>query len=216
MDYAVTGIYRSGTTLCYNILFKLLKESTNQSVNETPTGVRIGNVNVHKYHEQCVDLDLNKYKSIYAYRDVLDCLSSFIIRQKSTFEDFEILGRNSIQFIKWMIDIDERMQQRSGYAELCYEQCVDNVEELVDNIASYYGINIPESFDKSQFRIENVKKITDSREQVSRIDNYHPRHVHNGEIGRWKTFFTESQKEIIFNETKYLDWKYNRYKDYLM
>ena len=213
-DYAVTGIYRSGTTLYYNILFKLLESVTNKKAIDISTGVQIDNIRVHKYHEQCVNLNLQQYKSIYSYRDILDCLSSFIIRDKSTFEDFKIHGHSSIEFVNWMISIDESMQNRDGYAEICYEHSINNIEDLIDNIASYYEIDIPESFDKSQFKIENVKKITDSREKVSRIDNYHPRHVHNGEIGRWKTYFTESQKELIFSKTNYTDWKYNRYKDF--
>ena len=51
MDYAITGIYRSGTTLCYNILYKLLQESTGINVVETPTGVKIGDINLQRlYH----------------------------------------------------------------------------------------------------------------------------------------------------------------------
>lgn len=215
-DYAVTGIYRSGTTLYYNILFKLLESVTNKKSIDIPTGVQIDNIRVHKYHEQCVNLNLQQYKSIYSYRDILDCLSSFIIRDKSTFEDYRMhyYGYNSIEFINFMISIDESMQNRDGYLEICYEQSINNVESIIDIIASYYEIDIPESFDKSQFKIENVKKITDVRKQVSSIDNFHPRHVHNGEIGRWKTYFTEDQKELILSKTNYTDWKYNRYKDF--
>ena len=214
MDYAITGIYRSGTTLCYNILYKLIKESIDESVNETSTGVKIGDINVHKFHEQVVDLDLRQHKTIYCYRDVLDCLSSFIIKYDSTFEDYKIHGKSSIEFINWMIDIDNHMQKRDGFADLCYEECIQDVDSLIDNIAAYYQINIPESFDRDQFKIENVKKITDNRKEHSRIDNFHPKHVHNGEVGRWKSFFTDDQKNIIFNQTSYLDWKYNRYKDF--
>lgn len=214
MDYAITGIYRSGTTLCYNILYKLLQESTGINAVETPTGVKIGDINIHKYHEQVVDLDMTKYKSIYCYRDVLDCLSSFIIKYDTTFEDFNLLGKNSIEFINWMINIDKVMSNKSGFADLCYEECIQDIDGLIEDIAFYYRINIPESFDRDQFKIENVKKITDSRKEHSRIDNFHPKHVHNGEIGRWKSFFTTEQKGIIFNQTDYLDWKYNRYNDF--
>jgi len=213
-NYAVTGIYRSGTTLCYNILLNLIKQSRDEQVEEIPTGVKIGDIHLHKFHEQVLDLNFDEYKVIYSYRDILDCLSSFIIKYKSSFENFNIHGKGSIDFIKWMIDIDESIQNKHGFAELCYEECIKDTDNLVNNIASYYNINIPVSFDKSQFQIENVKKITDMRKEHSRIDNYHPRHVHNGEVGRWKTFFTEEQRDLIFNKTKYLDWKYNRYKDH--
>ena len=215
MDYAITGIYRSGTTLCYNILSELVKSSTGSSAKNIPTGVQIGNIKIHKYHEQTPNLDMNKFKIIYSYRDILDCLSSFIIKRKTTFEDFEILGKSSVEFVKWMIEIDRRMQEKHGYAEICYEYCIGDTDSLVENIASYYDINIPESFYKDQFKIENVKKITDFREKHSVIDQYHPNHVYNGEVGRWKTFFNEEQKEIIFNNTQYLDWKYNRYSIFL-
>ena len=157
---------------------------------------------------------MNKYDTIYCYRDVLDCLSSFIIKYDSTFEDYNIQGKSSIEFINWMINIDKKMQQRSGFAEICYEECMDDVDALINNIAAYYEINIPGSFDRDQFKIENIKKITDSRKEHSRIDNFHPKHVHNGERGRWKSFFTTEQKGIIFNQTDYLDWKYNRYNDF--
>ena len=59
-DYAVTGIYRSGTTLYYNILFKLLESVTNKKSIDIPTGVQIDNIRVHKYHEQCVNLNLQQ------------------------------------------------------------------------------------------------------------------------------------------------------------
>jgi len=214
MDFAITGMYRSGTTLCYNILYKLLQASSGNKVLETPTGVKIGDVNIHKFHEQVTDIDMNKYDTVYCYRDVLDCLSSFIIKYDSTFMGFSIQGKSSIEFINWMVGIDKKMQERSGFAEICYEECINDVDTLIDNIAAYYEINIPGSFDRDQFKIENIKKITDSRKEHSRIDNFHPKHVHNGEIGRWKSFFTTEQKSIIFNQTDYLDWKYNRYKDF--
>ena len=214
MDYAITGIYRSGTTLCYNILSKLVESSTGSSAKNISTGVQIGDIKIHKYHEQAPELDMNKFKTIYSYRDILDCLTSFIIKRKTTFEDLEIVGRNSVEFVNWMIDVDKLMQKKHGYAEICYEQCIADTDSLVENIAAFYNINISESFDKEQFKIENVKKITDSREKHSVIDQYHPNHVHNGEVGKWKSFLTTEQKGIIFNQTDYLDWKYNRYNDF--
>lgn len=214
MKYAVTGMYRSGTTLCFNILSKLIKEISGEDIVSIPTGVSIGSIEIHKFHEQSEDLNFNEYKSLYSFRDVLDCLSSFIVKYNTDFENFKIHGKNSIEFIQWMIDIDTKVKNKSGYAEICYEECILNLDDLIDNIASFYEINIPNSFDKSQFKIENIKKITDSRKEHSVIDQYHPRHVLDGEIGRWKTFFSEEQKEAIFNKTNYINWKYERYKEF--
>lgn len=214
MKYAVTGMYRSGTTLCFNILSKLIQEVSGESIVPIPTGVLIGDIEVHKFHEQSKYLNFNEYKSLYSFRDVLDCLSSFIKKYNTNFDDFKIHGKNSVEFVQWMIDIDKTVENKSGYAEICYEECILNIDDLINNIASFYEINIPESFDRSQFFIENVKKITDSRKEHSTIDQYHPRHVFNGEVGRWKTFFSEDQKKLIFEETDYINWKYERYREF--
>ena len=214
MKYAITGMYRSGTTLCFNILSKLLEETTGKSIASIQTGVKIGDYEIHKFHEQSSDLNFDQYKTIYSYRDILDCLSSFIVKYNTTFEEFNVHNKSSVEFVKWMIDMDTKVKKKSGYAEICYEECILNVNELIENIALFYQINIPESFNREQFKINNVKSVTDKREKHSVIDQYHPRHVYNGEIGRWKSFFTEEQKEIIFTQTDYINWKYQRYEEF--
>lgn len=209
-DIYISGIYRSGTTLCYNIARALVSSDQNDH-SITPDGLHVGNYRLHKVHEELVKKKLNGI-IIYCYRDILDTLVSFFDKYQMDFETFHLRNYDSLGYINAMIEMDYDVMKRKNINQLCYENFHENTEELIDTISKILEIDRPPNLDADQFLAEKIKELVKGRETFDRIDLYHPNHIGDGKIRKWEQRLKPEELKEIFTKTKYIIWKEKRYE----
>jgi hypothetical protein len=204
------GMYRSGTTLVYNLIIEIIKKHTGSPGSIIPTGTRIDNFYVHKYHQETPDfLNSEDALVIYSYRNVLDCLVSFFQKYNKQYNNFQLQGRDSIQFIDWMIELDFKMlSSTADYLEISYEKEISNVILLCEKLKNF--LNLYVEIDVEKYLFDNLKRKIDSLRTVDRESNFWPNHLNDGKVGKFKEFLTREQMEQIYKLTDYQQWAIRR------
>lgn len=214
------GMYRSGSTLQYQITSKLIEKKK--------LGVRVewkeinslisflGELNdnsfkVVKTHEINDDLisfiknNLDNVKIIYIYRDLRDVFLSHLIKNNTTFEEVYQSG-----FIDHCINLYDKWMSLSNVYVSKYEDVVNNIKSEVKSISEFLNMNCSDnelieiannySFKKQKDRITRINKDSIQTYGNLKFDPknlLHHNHLNKGEIGGWRTYFTSSQIQLL-------------------
>lgn len=199
------GMYRSGSTILYNIVLDLIDNSCF----------------VDKIHQETPTFINNKNIIIYSYRNVLDCLVSIIQlntssnaphRSGTTFETCNVYGRNSIDFVNLMINLDNTMvENKNKYLDICYEKdIVPEINNAYFKIKKYLNSDI--NIDVNKYELYTVKKTTSKLIKVDSNSKFWPNHISDGKIDKFKYFLSDSQMQLINRHTDYNKWYKKRYE----
>lgn len=209
-------MYRSGSTLLFNILKYLCKEFNllNSSGNKLTT---------HKVHldwtnptipqkwafikESCEPENL----VLYSRRDIRDVICSYAVREKVAIEDFRHSGRNYIKFLEWIVANDLLIQKESNDNSnikiLNYENEIqgdERLQSLFDKILLYFEIkNTNKDLNIDKFKFLNTKKICDTLKKLEGTTQYWPNHLGDGAISKYQNILTEKQLNYI-EDNKFL------------
>lgn len=211
-----TGIYRSGTTLVYNIVRKII-ETISSPLYRTDMGCMNKTYKIHKKHEDAV-LGRNTIKpsekTIYSYRDLRDVVASFCIKRNMNINNFNINGQKVIRFIECMIKYDKAMMKRNNILVLRYEKDIMDIKSLIPKIVNFLNvkINIDDTFINC-FTIESIKKhIENIKTPFDRDTLFWQKHISDAKIGKWQNYFTKKERAIFNNNSMLCEW--NKIKGY--
>ena len=210
LNIIISSMYRAGSTLCYNIVSDSLEAHHDVKKSLTSDGCEVNGVGIHKHHQETPSILKSNDTVIYLYRDILDTLVSYCQRKNTNFSTFNLHGWDAIEYINIMIKLDNEMKSYPiKKLDLCYEETILDVKGLCKKLESFLEIQIPYS---NSYEINNVKSITSNLDKHNLETNYHPNHVKDGKIGKWKSFINENDLEKVYKNTNYLEWKRSRYK----
>lgn len=195
------GMYRSGTTLIYNILKQAQKEKM-----------------IKKVHQDWLDHKHFEDTSVYSYRDVRDVIASFCYRDKMNFNSFNIHRRNAINFCRWMIEYDYKFKEFSNKnpaRTLIFRYESDIVNDniiLYEKITNFFGIStFPENL-KEKFKFEKIKKHTDSIKKHEPETEFWPNHLNDGSTEKFKKIFSHDEINLFYDDPIIHQWlKENNY-----
>ena len=212
-DIVCGGMYRSGTTLVYNMVCDMIENQTQVEPVFTPTGKRFGNIYLHKIHEDTPDYItrslVGKIKVIYNYRNILDCLVSMCQKNNLAYKNFNLHGRDPLEFIRWMINLDNQVCASKGkFLEIRYESQITQIDTLHIELGNFLGID--PDIDISKYEFSKVKEKTDSLNTLDRRSNFWPNHLADGKVGKYMDFLEDSQIKSIYSNTEYVDWAKRR------
>jgi hypothetical protein len=148
---------------------------------------------------------------IYSYRNILDCLVSFFQRDGTNFETFNLHDKDSIEFIKWMIELDSKMRMSgsSTLLEICYEKDIKDARRLQQQIKNFLGIKA--CVNPSQYEFSLIKEKTSRQENLDRYTNFWPNHLSDGAVNKYSLFLSDTHMDQINEKTLYEKWRKNRY-----
>lgn len=173
----VNGLYRSGSTVIYNIVRHLIID---QVVKDA----------VVKHHENWLNKRVFKSDTnIYSYRDVRNCAASFMRKRGWTEHNFEhpsIRVKSAKEFMTFLVTTDKAVEaklksEQLKFTELRYEDDIINIEKGISKILTSLNINIPEEVVDILVECHNiqaVKKFTDTLDSgEDKKTQFHPNHV---------------------------------------
>ena len=215
----VCGMYRSGSTLLFNILKYLCNE-----LDILNLGAKT--LTTHKVHldwtnptmpqkwafikESCEPENL----VIYSRRDVRDVICSYIEREKCTLGDFRHAGKDYIKFLEWVVKNDELINKESvrnsNIKILRYENDIkgdENLPFLIDKILLYFKITSPrKNLELEQFKFLTTKNKCDMLDGLEGASQYWPNHLTDGSIGKYNTLLTKEELNSISNNKILKKW----------
>ena len=189
------GMYRSGSTVIYNILQKLIEHHNLQ-------------VQLYKVHQEWNRDRVDPSFSIYSYRDIRDVCISFMQKDKMTFESFKIHNWDIVEFCKKMINYDQLVKHyKKDDAKvliLKYEEDVigNDVVPLCIKISDFLELPNTTCCDiGKQFSLKVVKKYCDTLKTLDRKSGFWPGHAHDGKSGKYKEILTSTQLLHLYKNT---------------
>jgi hypothetical protein len=199
---------RSGSTLIANILRDIFPGLTVRKTHDLRSLSR-------KIH-----LHILKFPVVSTYRYPLDIIASELKvnnlepTAKAIEESCQILERNGIKELS-------KVKNNKNVLLLKYENFYGNLDFIFNEFEIFFGIDINEQTRiqlKSDYSIDNIKKITDNLSPDQFIDKnlasatggdgvFHGKHVSNtkGMPGSYKSFFNEEQ----------IEWLRYRFSDFI-
>lgn len=191
---------RSGSTLVANILRDIFPERTVRKTHDIRSLSR-------KIH-----LHILQFPVVSTYRYPLDIIASELKvnnlqpTAKAIEKSCQILERNGITELK-------KVKDSKNVLLLKYEDFYGDLDFIFDEFEIFFGININKETRiqlKSDYSIENIKKITENLSPEQFIDKnlasasgndgvFHGKHVSStkGMPGSYKSFFNEEQIEWL-------------------
>tara|TARA_Y100000004_G_scaffold169446_1_gene203710 strand:+ start:8097 stop:8798 length:702 start_codon:yes stop_codon:yes gene_type:complete len=215
----VCGMYRSGTTLQWNLLKQIFRMHSIRDRFERPMQV----VKVHldwtnlKIPKKWVFIErgmTSKNFVIYSRRDIRDVIVSFCQRKKVNLNDFRHNYENYIGFLKWIVENDNLISKEAlsnkNIKIFSYEKNIlgdDNLYELYKTFAGYFGVF--DFFNEDflvKFKFDNVKKYTSSLKEHESKTEYWPDHLNDGKVGKYKSHINNDELQEILSEPILKDW----------
>ena len=221
------GMYRSGSTVQYNLVKELVETKTG--------GKALGVISRSQFSEQCRNYDhkernfvvkchrfipdavpffqRGEASSVYVYRDPRDIIVSAMRKSEKSFEELDVtrLLRDCIQsYHEW---------HRLGNILVSkYETMVIDLKQETLRIALHLNIDISEAYalelaekyaiERQKKRIQDFDYQNDGIRLASHIYDpetlLHPNHIHTGKSGQWKTELSPLQVAVIEAHTH--DW----------
>lgn len=203
----INGMYRSGSTVLYNIAKQLCQE---QEITN----------NIQKIHEGWLKKNVKQHTlHIYSYRDIRTVTASFMRKRGWQEHDFphEALrgNRDAKAFMRFLVatDIATRNKMRDASLKHCilrYEEDVKDLRQGIAKIAKFLNLSQSPDFIDMIYDVHNIKRVNKyvqnrvTREGLNGEDPgtmYHPNHV-SLEHTDWRDWISEEswQDSII------LDW----------
>jgi len=174
-EYTVCGMFRSGTTLMYNVLH-YLKNNCNANIEI-----------IHKKHvTQQSDCNL-----IYSHRDIRDVMASMCQLCRSYPQDFDSHQKNFKDFIDFLIEIDgNNCQHNALILNLKYEVYIYNFDFLLKELNKKIKFDLTDELINKIEKEFNIKKTYDYTKRLLEADpitQYWASHIHDGIIEKWKS-----------------------------
>lgn len=222
-DVVVCGMARSGSTLLFNIIKKMLqfhyKKVDPYFINDSEFGHLLENeisMFVKKNHRYTYSLHRRLKKNLsygfFTHRDIRDVVVSLM--QKGRIPDFN----------KWVSDgrLRKIVNDSLSYAKtgkvmmIEYENLINNKLDVINNIAKKLKLNLTEEEMLQIVKdtdMESMKKHLELKEnsEIDLNNHLHKNHISDGKVGKWKDILTSEQVQIINNLTqdflKYFNYK---------
>ena len=215
----ICGMYRSGSTLLFNIVKHLCKEFNVLNFSGKP-------LTTHKVHLDWTNNSVFRKwayieKSwdpnnlvIYSRRDVRDVICSYFQREKCSLENFQHAGKNYIDFLCWIVKndwlIDAAAKSTSNIKILSYEKEINgdsNLMLLASKIISLFNVNQTlKHTDLTSFQFMSSKNKTDILSKMDGLTQYWPNHLNDGKIGKYKNILNNKQLSSIENDKTIKRW----------
>lgn len=222
MVVTCAGMYRSASTLSYNIA-KTIIEKAGLGYPLAYPGVEDINkkeIIISKCHE--IDPKWGVYDEkywrqfycIYTFRDIRDVMASFCIWRNMTLKDFDFQGNTARSMITWLLDMDDRWRSMEKLLLLKYKDHVPygkrEIGILAYKISSFLKIDVSaQNYSEiaDRFNIDSMKQISDNLLEGDKTTLLNPNHIKDGKPGKWKTQFTEEEKqEYFFSNNRLMEW----------
>lgn len=212
------GIIRSGSTLQFNIVWKIVEETqtgrhihTNEKGKELLArnwGKDLWLVNKgHTYRDYHVHgIAQGKFKLLLTYRDLRDVMVSTVRFRKKPFEeilpDFHkvTIGREA----EWLKQIPAKYIYRAKYENFVYD-----VDNEISRIADFLGIALTA---KQHAKVLAHCSLQHNREYVSRLNNmcahtrFGPGHIGGVKHGQWQEHLTSAQVQQVMSLPGIKEW----------
>lgn len=197
----INGLYRSGSTVIYNIVRQLIVEGLVKD-------------NVVKHHEHWLGIPIfHSDLNIYSYRDVRNCTASFMRKRGWTEHNFQhpsIRTKTAKEFMCFLVRTDRAVKNRVekehlSIYELRYEEDIINIELGIKKILSSLNLLLPKDVVDILIECHNihaVKKFVDTLTvREDRRTQFHPNH-----ISLDKTDYKNWLSEESWNDPDILSW----------
>jgi hypothetical protein len=215
----VCGMYRSGSTLLFNIIKYLCKEFNILNSSEKL-------LTTHKVHldwtNQSIPQKWAFIKSscepdnlvIYSRRDIRDVICSYFKREQCSLEDFSHGGRDYMNFLKWVVNndslIDEESERNINIKILSYEHDIQGDEKLsplINKTLSYFCTqDSSKDLNLDQFKFLTTKRRSDSLSKLDGSTQYWPNHLGDGKVCKYNSLLTKHQLNSIENDQILKPW----------
>lgn len=196
----VNGLYRSGTTVIYNLMKEL--------------GPVIGDKGLNKIHESWLNIGYSSNNSsVYSYRD-LRYLTASLMRMTGSDENsfFNVIGvrglkaRTMDQWFEFLVEWDRRVKERQVEYKvlvLRYETDIIAFENGISKILNFYNITGNSVINQfaEKYNIKNSYNFTSKLHKHDQISQYHQNH-----ISLEKTHFRDYLSEQSLDNTVLNDW----------
>lgn len=173
----VNGLYRSGSTVIYNIVKHLIVEGLVKD-------------SVLKQHEHWITRPLHRSDlNIYSYRDVRTATASYMRKRgytESSIAHPSVRSSSVKDYMLFLIEVDTKTRNRFerehlNHLILRYEEDVLNIEQGIRKILQSLNLLLPEEIVQILVECHNlgaVKRYVDTIvEKEDKHSMYHPNHV---------------------------------------
>lgn len=196
----VNGLYRSGTTVLYNLMKEL--------------GPVIGDKGLNKIHESWLNIGYSSNNScVYSYRD-LRYLTASLMRMTGSDENnfFSAIGvrgmkaRNMNQWFEFLVEWDRRVKERQADYKILvlrYETDIIAFENGISKILDFYNIKTDNAAKHlaEKYSIQNSYDFSVKLHKHDQISQYHQNH-----ISLEKTDFRDYLSEESLDNAVLNDW----------
>jgi hypothetical protein len=213
------GLKSSGSTWLYNVAISVLKEAFKgakigafyaDNFGMFPPGASQARILVLKTHEPSdAVLFLNRFtrgQMLISVREPRDSVASLMQRFSHSFEsalrDVTVEGERLVALAR---------SSRKALT-LRYEDGFPDDEKTVDRVARYLGVTVSAAARRRIFRShtkeavkKTIRKLHGRRRDPDAFDlttQWHPGHVGDGRVGKYKTVLTAAQQRKIEAATK--------------
>lgn len=213
------GLKSSGSTWLYNVAISVLKEAFKgtktgafyaDNFGMFPPGAAQARILVLKTHEPSdAVLFLNRFtrgEMLVSVREPRDAVASLMQRFSHSFEsalrDVTVEGERLVALAR---------SSRKALM-LRYEDGFTDDEKTVDRVARHLGVTVSDAARRRIFRAhtkeavkKTIKKLHGRRRDPNAFDlttQWHPGHVGDGRVGKYKTVLTQAQQRKIEAATK--------------
>jgi galactitol-specific phosphotransferase system IIB component len=214
----VCGMYRSGSTLLWNMLKKIC---SSHSIKADVKKVHLDWTN-SKSEKKWAYIDEYMQQDdivVYSRRDIRDVIISYSQREKVSVNDFRNAGRDYLRFLEWVVENDNLIEEESlsnhNILVLNYEKNIagdHNLHSLYEALGRHLGIDTVPDYDViEEFRFNNVKKISSNLQKMDGQTQYWPNHLKDGKAKKYIEFLSEDQQAEILSNSLLENWliKYN-------
>lgn len=170
MNLYCNGMYRSGSTLTFNLCNQLHKDYRDQ----VPRAHKIHEL----WHRQVKDKDL----LIYSYRDIRVSAASMMRKRGLTVDTFKSYHRDGIvSWLEMLVDYDDSVRSSSNKKLILrYEKDILDIEATVIRVSSFFNITLESCKIEeycAMFNIVKTKTYVDSLKHHDMKTHYHPNHI---------------------------------------
>ncbi|WP_339687042.1 sulfotransferase domain-containing protein [uncultured Nonlabens sp.] len=216
-----SGMYRSGSTLQYQIVSEIIEsenlgkrvewleiDSIMENIEAWSNDDSYWVVKCHEINEALMDYILrnqSRFRIIYIYRDLRDVFLSHMIKNDL---NFKVLFESA--FLDECLELYNKWTSFSNIYISRYEDVINNMEKEICEINNYLKLSLTDSFiletaEKYSFHNQQ-KRINDIRRGKLQVHKglkfdsknlLHHNHLNKGEVGGWTNAFNDEQNEKL-------------------
>lgn len=197
----VNGLYRSGSTVLYNIVRHLISEGL---VKDSVT----------KQHEHWLTRSVQRDDlHIYSYRDVRASAASFMRKRgwsETKFLHPSVKSKHVKDFMKLLVEVDKKTinrfkEENLNYIVLRYESDIIDIEQAIKKIVKSLNLLLPEELIQILVECHNIKAVSQFvdtlKNKEDKLSMFHPNHV-----SLEKTNFKQYLNKDSWDDPVILEW----------